>query len=197
MAICLGVAALKKDGIGHLGPSQRKTFLGRNGAAAMKRIDIRGEIPVVEFENEMARQADPEYRHMQAPRDFHVHHSQSDGDAGPALQHLVQAAIEGVEKITLVTVETQLAEQVAAGFFDEVASVIEITEAIPQRRGQIIQLVQERLRLEIREMDGGQIQCRAVHADPGSLLCQDLLQMEQMIHLLLLYYPACRISQPE
>ena len=76
----------------------------------MKRIDISGEISVVEFENKMARQADPEYRHMETTRDFHVHHRQRDRNARPALQHLVQATVQRVEEISFVTVETQFAE---------------------------------------------------------------------------------------
>ena len=160
----------------------------------MKRIDVGGVIPIVEFEYKMARQADAEHRHMQPPGDLHVHHRQGDRDARAALQHLVQATVQGVEKIGFVPVKTQLSEQVTAGFFDEVASVVEVAEAVPQRRGEIVQPVQERLRLEIREVDTGQIQRRAVHADPGSLLCQDLLQMEFTWSYCItgpsLYYPA-------
>ena len=177
-----------------LAPASAKHSWTVIGAAAVKRVDIGGEVPVVELENKMARQPDAEHRHMQAPCDFHVHHSQRDGDAGPALQHLIQTTVQGIEKIGLVPVETQLAEQVTAGFFDEIASVVEIAEAITQGRSKFVQLVQERLRLEIREVDTGQIQCRAVHADLGAFLRQNLLQIVQMLHLPLLY-PARRISQ--
>jgi hypothetical protein len=38
-------------------------------------------------------------------------------------------------------------------------------------------------------VDTGQIQRRAVHADLRAFLSQDLLQIKQMVHLLLLYYP--------
>src|SRR5262249_46211646 len=127
-----GCHSLQKAGIGDLGAGQRVTFLNGQHSAAVKRIDISCEIAVVEFKYEMARQADAEYRHVQAPRDLHVHDREGDRDAGPALKHLVQATVPGVEKIGFVAVEAQLAEQVAAGFFDEIASVVEVAKAIPE-----------------------------------------------------------------
>lgn len=132
----------------------------------------------------MARQADSKDWHMQPARDFHVHHRQRNRDAGTALQNLVQATIQRIEKIGLVAVETQLAKKVTAGFFDEIPSIVEVAETVPQRSRKIVQAVQKRLRLKVREVDTGQVQSRTIHTDLGAFLSQDL---EQMIHLPLLY----------
>src|ERR1700681_2200821 len=101
---------LQQNRIGDLGSGKCKTLLGGDTAAAVKRIDVRCEIAVVEFEHKVARQANPENRHMQTSRDLHIHDSQGDRDACPPLQDLVQTTVEGIEKIGLVTVETQFAE---------------------------------------------------------------------------------------
>src|SRR6185369_13526285 len=117
-----------------------------------------------------------EYRHMQTPGNLHVHHGQSNWDTCPALQNLVQATVQRIEKIRLVAMESELAKKVAAGFFDELTSVVEISKTIAQPRRELVQLVQKRLRLQIRKMDAGQIQRCPVHADLGVLPGQDLLQ---------------------
>ena len=97
----------------------------------------------------MARQADTKYRHMQTPGDFHIHHGERNRDARPALQNLVQAAVQRIEKIRLVAMESEFTEKVAAGFFDKLAAVVEISKAIAQRCSQLVQLIKERLRLQI------------------------------------------------
>src|SRR5690242_16226003 len=82
--------------------------------------------------------------------------------------------------------ETQFAEQVTAGLFYEVPPVVEVPKAVAQRGGQLVQPLQERLRLQIRKMDTGQVQGRAIHANLTAIPRQNLLQM---VHLQLLYYP--------
>ena len=113
------------------------------------------------------------------------------GNAGAALQHLVQATVQGVEKIALrYRGSPARRTNKLLGLFDEIAPIVKIAKTVAELRGEIIQPVQERLRLEIREMDAGQFQRRAVQADLGALLRQD--SSAQMIHLPLLSYPGYR-----
>ncbi len=124
----------------------------------------------------MTRQIDPEHRHRQAPPDLHIQHGQRDGDAGAPFEHLIQATVAWVEEILLVAMEAQLSEQIALRGLDEVSAIVEVAQPVSEARSEFIQLVQKRLRRQIRELDGSQVQGRAVQAAPRRIVLEQLAQ---------------------
>jgi hypothetical protein len=76
--------------------------------------------------------------------------------------------------------EPQLAEEVALRRLDKVPAVVEVAQAVSQARGKIVELVQEGLRRQIRELDGSQLQGRVVQPAPHRIVLQ---QLAQMVHV--------------
>src|SRR5262249_14654129 len=71
----------------------------------------------------------------------------------------------------------QFAEKIALGLLYEIASIVEVAQAISQARGQVVQLIEERLGFESGIVNRRQIECGKVQPRGVALAGKQLAQM--------------------
>ena len=74
------------------------------------------------------------------------------------LQHLIQTTVERIEKILFVAVEPSSQTGTFCAVSTKSRPSLKLRRRSPRLRGQLVQMIQERLGLQARKLNGGEIE---------------------------------------